>query len=259
MTKNLYYRTIYSKKSSILDALAALIFNISLFPRILLEVFIRKNFGERYFKLTPVIWLVFVLFWVPYLRDSFLSRGSFYQTNGLGDAIVTHWSWYIFLAVFLYVCIQRKLEIVRSKKIYDFTRFSLYEGDHNPALRGIKIGQKETDIRDFECYVEPAAFFLVGVLLILFHQLVGVLLLLSSVIYSLSYKAAYRQGDAFVLDVIDEMIASKNIHASFVDGLNANQTQGFRVKGRGPADPEFRRQVADETIVEDSGRPTFAM
>jgi len=80
-----------------------------------------------------------------------------------------------------------------------------------------------------------------------------------SIIYSLSYVAAWRSGDDYILDIIDEMISVRNNQKSFVEGLDADQTDGYKMRGHRPTDPEFRRKVADEMIIEDDDNPTFAL
>ena len=82
------------------------------------------------------------------------------------------------------------------------------------------------------------------------EQLIGFILVICSIVYSLSYRAAYYQGDQFVMDKIDEMICNEELVKSFVEGRTPDETRGFNFYGRRPADPETRRRVA-ETFVED--------
>ena len=51
MTKNLYYRTVFMRVNSIKEIILGFFLAIASYPRMLLEVFTRKNMGERYFSL----------------------------------------------------------------------------------------------------------------------------------------------------------------------------------------------------------------
>ena len=247
MKKNLYYRATDGRKNSIKDAIFSFFYSLSHYPRILLEVFIRKNFGERYFTLSAALVNFVVLFFVPLAIDSLHSMRSFGGRSSMGGTILTNITWYIFLAAYLYFSIQRRKEITTSKTMYDFTKYSLYDGDYDPRLKAIKINGKLVDNRQLEILIEPAAFLAIGIILTLCAQMVGILLIVSSIIYSLSYSWAYRHGDNFVLDKIDEMISIKQFHKSFVEGIDTD----YKVRGNRPVDPEYRNDIANECIVDD--------
>jgi len=260
MKKNLYYRAVSGRKNSIKDMIGAFFYGLSGYPRILLEVFIRKNFGERYFTLSAASVNFIVLFFIPFFMDMIPNRGYYGGSDtSFGDVILKNITWYLFLATYIYFCILRWKEIKKSKRIYDFTRYSLSDGTTDPRLSSIKINGKQVDNRTLETLIEPAFFFVIGVILLICVQKIGLLLILASIIYSLSYYYAYRHGDNFVLDKIDEMISIKNMYKSFVDGLNPDETDGFKTRGERPKDAGYRRKLVEEMIVDDDDDDNFAV
>ena len=254
MKKNLYYRTVFRRKNAIKEFLLTFFLGVASWPRLLLEVFIRKNFGERYFSFSTAIIMTVILAIFPYAIAQAQSYSSF------GGGGISFWSfvghnltWYIFLALFIIVCLRRRHEVKRLPSVFDFERFSLSAGIVNPAFFTIKLGGKDPDIRTVETLIEPAFFLIIGVVLALMAQSVGVLIVVCSIIYSLSYFGAYYIGDNFIMDKIDEMICNENLVASFVDGRKPEETKGFNAYGRKPDNKEFRRRVVDSFFEDDEG------
>jgi hypothetical protein len=146
--------------------------------------------------------------------------------------------------------LERDKEVKRLPSVFDFARFSLSTGEIHTQILAFQWQGKKVDIRTIETVVEPALFFFIGILLKLFGQSVGTLLVVCSIFYSLSYVAAYVMGDHFVMDKIDEMICNEEMVSSFVEGRNPSETRGVPFYGRRPTDPETRRMLAD-TFIED--------
>ena len=107
-------------------------------------------------------------------------------------------------------------------------------------------------MRRIETLIEPLTFGVIGFVLMAFGQALGGFLILCSLIYSLSYMAAYKIGDDFVMDKIDENIHNEEMVNSFVDGFDPSQTRGVKYYGRRPADPEIRRKVVESFMEEES-------
>ena len=257
MKKNLYYATVFRRSNVIKDALLGFFMTIASYPRLLLEVFVRKNFGERYFSLASAITVAVIVGAIPILVNS-VGR---YSRFDFGDLITDHFTWYIFLAAFLVMAFKRQREVDREPSVFDFARFSLSTGQVHPKFYELKIfnkkeGSKVTKIgpddRQISILLEPLLFFGIGLLLALMHQLIGVLIIVASICYSLSYVAAYRIGDNFVMDKIDELICSEELTSSFVEGRDPSQTRGFNAYGRKPADPDMRRKVAETFFEQES-------
>ncbi len=264
MQKNLYYRTVFRRENVIKKAIYDFFLSIASYPRLLLEVFIRKNFGERYFSLASVLTITVILLVFPGLINGLMSLG---HRGGFGGGFDDDYGrrpgffsesvlWYLFIAAFLVFSALRWLEIRRNPSVFDFKKFSLYTGDINPLFNKIKIMDKPVSTRWIETFFEPLAFFILGFILYLFKQKLGLLLCISSICYGLSYAAAYHNGDNFVMDKIDEMILNERQHDAFVDEEDADKTSGVRFYARRPNTKELREKVLtsftegeDDTIV----------
>ena len=257
MKKNLYYRTVFKRTNAVKEAFLGLFLALSSYPRLLLEVFIRRNFGERYFSFSGAVFLSVLLGLYPILLYSSLgmfrsySYGSYTNDFSFSNFLLHYATWYVFLAGFIIMAIRRRDEIKHLPSVFDFARFSLSSGHLHPHLLAVKIRGNKVSIRTIETVLEPGFFFLVGSLLWMFGQGVGHLLVVCSVIYSYSYQAAYYQGDNFVMDKIDEMICNEEMVKAFVEGRDPSETRGFNFYGRRPSDPETRRRVADTFIETD--------
>ncbi|PSR55786.1 hypothetical protein AHMF7605_25625 [Adhaeribacter arboris] len=247
MKKNLYYRQVFRRRNYIKELLLDFFLSVASMPRLLLEVFLRKNMGERYFSPFVASFVFVVFFFFPYAMGGMF--GSYGDT--LPEIIKDNVSWYLFLAAYAAGCFFRWQEVIRLPSVFDFARYSLSAGRIHPIFYAIRIGGKPVDKRGIEIILEPAPFFLIGLLLLWMDQRVGMLLITSSIVYSLSYIAAYHKGDDFIMDKIDEMICNEELVSAFVDELDASQTRGVHFYGHKPADPGTRRQLAKAFIEED--------
>lgn len=249
MKKNLYYRTVFKRTNALQEGLLALFLAFCSWPRLLLEVFIRKNFGERYFSFSTALTIAGIMALLPLIYFEALSR--IYGGSDFTNFIAFYTSWYLYLAAFLYMCLQRREEIKRLPSVFDFGRFSLSTGTIHPRFFELEIGGKRGDTRFIETVLEPGLFAVIGFSLWMAAQPIGLVILVSSIFYSLSYAGAYRQGDHFIMDKIDEMICNEEMVNAFVEGRDAGETRGVNFYGRKPADPETRRRLA-ETFVDEN-------
>jgi hypothetical protein len=250
MTKNLYYRSVLGRPDAILNFINAFVSRLGSYPRLILEVFIRRNFGERYFRLSAVAIAAAFLLIFPYMMKVIFTR------TGEGAKFWVHFTtWYLFAFVFCYVSWLRWKEVRVSRSDFEFTRYSLSSGYFHPKLVTYAYKNGKLDNRRMETLIEPAFFFIIGLGLTILLQYIGILILLISIVYSLSYIAAYRAGDNFVLDKIDEMIASERMKENFALGGDEAESD-FRTRARLPNDPELRSQLLPQILVEDE--PVYA-
>ena len=247
MKKNLYYQTMYRRRNIIKEALLNFFLGLSSYPRMMLEVFIRRNQGERYFSFSSAITLAIILGCLPFFFLSAISR----LRGGYGGQFWGMFlTWYAYLAGFLFMAIKRREEIKRLPSVFDFARFSLSTGLIDPQFLTLELNGRRFNVRTIETVIEPGVFFIFGFVLWMAGQPIGLMLVIASIFYSLSYVAAYHQGDNFVMDHIDKLIASEEMAKAFIEGRGADETRGFSFIGRRPADPEARRKVA-ELFMED--------
>lgn len=207
---------------------------VASYPRLLLEVFLRKNMGERYFSVASVVTVFILLAALPFVEARTISFA----------VIANNFLYYLFLAVFLYMSSRRFQEISRLPSVFDFGRYSLAKGEVHPLFFQLRRGDEPYDIRTIQTILEPSIFFIAGVLLISMDQkLLGGVLAASSVMFSLSYYAAFDSGDHKVMDEIDKIILSEEMVKAFVDDEDPSHTRGVQFFGRKPADRGFRQRV----------------
>lgn len=249
MKKNMYYQTVFKRNNAIKEAILGFFFAFCSWPRLLLEVFLRKNMGERYFSFSNGIIMTVILGWLPFLYSRAMHR--FFGSDDSAILFLRFTSWYVFLAGFLYMCYLRQQEIYRLPSVFDFGRFSLSGGEIHPKFREFEIGGKKPDVRQIETLMEPGLCAFIGFGLSIIGQPIGLVIFISSIFYSLSYMESYRKGDHFIMDKIDEMICNEEMVSSFVEERDSSQTRGVSFPGRRPTDPETRRKLIDSFIEED--------
>lgn len=253
MKKQTYFQTMYRRRNAIKEALLAFFLGLSSYPRMLIETFIRKNMGERYFSFSGAMTLAAILAILPL----FMAKGLERWNGGMSG--FHFWgmfmTWYLYLAGFIYMAIQRRDEIKRLPSVFDFARFSLSTGRIHPWFFSLEWNGRRFDVRTIETVLEPGVFFFIGLVLWFSGQPIGFVLFVSSIFYAFSYSAAYHEGDNFIMDKIDERICNEELVNTFVDNTDRPNGRGFNFYGRRPADPEARRLVAemfmrDEETVE---------
>ncbi|MGN8037825.1 hypothetical protein ACTJJ0_22225 [Chitinophaga sp. 22321] len=252
MQKNLYFRTFYKRQNKMKMSILNLFLELSSYPRLVLEVFLRKNMGERYFSVAAAATVAVILALIPVMGDlisDMFPRDLRGLRGGYGKQESHFWAhyttWYLFLAAFVYYSYQRYKEIERNPSVFDFGRFSLSAGDIHQGFFNLRLFGVIPNARTIETVYEPMAAFLLGLFLTMIGQNVGWLLMLCGVIYALSYSAAYSAGDNFVMDQIDELIMNQEMENAFIGGSDSAQTRGVRFYARKPSHEDLRREVAD--------------
>ncbi|KAA5532484.1 hypothetical protein F0919_17010 [Taibaiella lutea] len=243
MKRNLYFTTIGQRRNPIKDALLNFFLSISSYPKLLIEVFIRRDMGARYFNLFPVTILALFLLFFPFLP--FLNQ----YNNKLSDTIKDNWGWYLFTAAFIVFSYFRNLESKHKPDKHD-SRYSLSAGKLLPFVKNIKFGQTSSNIRMLEIFVEPVLVFLVAVLFIILDQWpIGLLLICCAIIYCLSYIGTYSQGDDFVFDKIDGMLCTQDMSDAFIHNV-IETASGFRFYGYKPESKILREELYNTMLVD---------
>ncbi len=248
MKKNLYFREQINRQKINHAALRQLI-NIASYPRLVLEVFLRKNFGQRYFSMGDAGVILLVLGAIPIIRP-YMARS--YVPFEWGDFLIHYSTWYAFLAAFYMFSSRREKEISREISVFDFGKYSLYSGDIDPRFYRINAGK--TDVRKIETVYEPVIFLVAGIALSIVGQKIGAVLTTCSIFYLLGSAAAYKLGDDFVMNHIDEMICNEELEDTFVNDKQPEDARGVRFYGRKPVSEENRRKLVP-TFTEDQTVP----
>ncbi|MEQ8524677.1 hypothetical protein [Gracilimonas sp.] len=249
MKQKSYFKQVFRRTNFKLSFLS-FFYSICSVPRLLLEVFIRKNMGSRYFSFGLSI-ILFLLFLITLLFSAFSQAASFSAlgSNGYGLGI--------FGILFFVFANKRRSEINSDPTHVSFDEFSLSTGE----LTGWFKSRKEngTSLRRIEIWFEPLPFFIGGLVLMFipFTRILGLLLLLSSVLYSLSYMGAYALARDFIMDKIDEKIAGEEMGQALKSGLAGHEARGFTNRSPIPTDEEHRDQLYNLILKRDkSGEPT---
>lgn len=85
MKKNLYFRSVIRRENLFKKFVLDFFFAIASYPRLLIEVFIRRNFGERYFSMASAVWLTVLLLAFPIIAMKLSSLTSPAAVFGGGD------------------------------------------------------------------------------------------------------------------------------------------------------------------------------
>jgi hypothetical protein len=236
MKKNIYYQTLFARPNGLKLWLLTFFLSFSFLFRIPIEVFVRKNFGERYFNLLISILIGVFLLYFPYYMSS--------NRSGTDYEYLTKWYglWYVFTLAYCYCVFARYKEVVHEPSVFDFKRFSLSTGKVHPKFFGIKVNGR-VNKRKIETLYEPAIFFIPGVILAFFEQPLGYFLVPCALIYSLGYVGAYYMGDNFIMDKIDEMICNEELRDVFVHDNESEK--GFPFYGKKPSEKNTREKLYD--------------
>jgi len=260
MKKNLYFREQVRRENHIKNFIYDTAMSLASYPKACLEVFIRSNPGERYFSLAANLSVAFILIVLPlglhklpFLSDFGANYNSFQEYNeahAFGWSFLWHYaSWYAYIVVFLIFTRRRWLEVRRNPGVFDFTKYTKYAGNIDLRFFNFHPLGLQPSIRSVECIYEPAAFFVAGIALSLLGQRIGAMLMVSSIVYGLSYAALYKQGDNFIMDKIDEQIINEGFEDTFVKD-HFNDPRG-RFHMDKPRDENLRRKLRDSIIVDD--------
>lgn len=216
----------------------------------IVEVFLRKKFGERYLTLSQAI-ILFILMNIAYSSLEIISIMIFRERLGRnGETFL-----FIFSCIYLGFAIKHRLEIRKYGTAYDFKRFSLSHGLRAPFWRKI-IGKKYIGIRVTNYLVsvllEPAIPVLIGLLFIPFEftRTVGVILMFSGVCFGVKNFQMAQMGRNWVLDNIDKKITNEMKYDVFIGRKPQSETKGVYLPIELPEDEATR--LALYNSVEDT-------
>ena len=258
MKTTLYYQVMHQRRNPLKDAVVQTIYSILSIPKMTLEVFTRKSFGERYFSLFTGIGATIGLAILPFTFDT-TDKYPFRLGQMIGDNIV----WYLALIGFVVAMVMRYVEILREPSVFEFGKYSLSQGVHQKWFKSKVLSYipwKYTK-RQVDTFLEPGFFFILGLLVFfIVNPFVGMWLLLSSSCFLVANNISYIQGDHFVMNIIDILIMTEVYIESFVDNAPIEKTKGFNFYGRKPAERHFREAVSKvatattETMKDRHGR-----
>jgi hypothetical protein len=234
MKRNAYYTVLYGEPAAINKKLGAWVAVILSWPKSVLDVFLRKNMGERYFTLFKSILIFAALWFIP------VGIESLYRTE-----MVSSTSYYVFIILYAIMAGVRYLEIRREPSVFDFAKFSLSRGIPHPFFLRIKLFGKPLSQRSIEVYAEPLLCFIIGVILVLIQEApVGALIILCSISYFMCNMISAIHGDHFIMDKIDEILLNQDLNETFIQGkeVSPRQVPFFSKK---PSTEDLRKNFID--------------
>lgn len=243
MKAAIYQKAMMRRQNPIAEHIINFIYNLTTVPKLTLEVFIRRNFGERYFSFAMGIITCIVLSVLPYFFPT-TDKYPFSIIQMIGANLL----WYGYVGALVTVLIIRKREIAREPSVFDFAKYSLYQGKHiDWFAKTILMQIPRITPRMIDKVIDPGFFLLVGLLaMLLGSPFLGVWIIFSSLCYHLSNAIAYHQGDHFIMDLIDITITAEELEKSIVYNMSPEETRGFSVYGRRPVKMENRKAVFEE-------------
>lgn len=247
MKKNVYYKDVYCRVNVINLILDHITTGIGSWSNMLVEVFLRRNFGERYFTLATAITVICILFFIPIGLGDFFSFSRHYSRSSSGEFWAKYTTWYLFIVAFAYFSFLRLKETYRNPSTFDFEKFSLSSGYkflYYKIEKEDKVGW--INHRNYEILIEPAMAIFIGALLRACGQPLGILFIVVGVILFFSKSAVYRGGDKALLDKIDEIICNEDLGEILSSRPGTVSKRGLEHKGKQPRDPKKGQLLADE-------------
>jgi len=182
----------------------------SSYPRLMLEVFVRKNLGRRYFNMFSAMTVVAILLIIPQLLFKYWYSPEYKMyVKGFWDLYLV---WYLFTGAFFTMSIIRWIEILQNKNRQ--LEASTYPGDPFNFMYSLRFLGKANE-RTIAIRYEPFLFFIAGFILIKCGQGIGYLILFSSIFYSIGNYAEFKYGDEYIIDMEDQMKLNEALQDSF--------------------------------------------
>lgn len=244
----IYFRNTFPFVSIIVPIILWVLTFVTHYPARITEVFLRKNFGQRYYSIEAPI-LIFIIMSIPLFI--WITKGQYMYIEMMGFS----WFWILFSFVFLGFAIKRNKEINTELQSFDDSKYTLYTGDELSLWYRFenklpRLFKKDTFYYNIERVYEGGLFVIIGIVLLIipFSRAVGLLLFISGCSYIITMYIRFKVARDFILDKIDERIYNEDLNDAF---MNDKSKRGFRWNAPLPDDPQFRETIADSLIDQD--------
>lgn len=241
--RNTYYYEVFGRPAILKKLFLTTFLGMSYYFRVPIEIITRRNMGERYFNILLTASIGLGLLFPPLV----INVGFMGEMNW-GTLFGLYGTWYIYTAIYFYTGWQRWKEVRNNPSVWDVKRFSLSSGYPHPFFYKL-VGERYRNPRFISTIVEPGVFFVIGLVLTILLQPLGIMLMSCAVVYSLGYAAAYYMADQFVMDKIDEMICNEDLYNIFVNEIPSER--GFEFHAKRPKDRDTREKLYDDYIDVD--------
>lgn len=251
MEKNLYYRSVVLRRNVMKSFFMDVFEGIASYPRIVLETFTRTGFGHRYYLISTAMTAAFIMAIVPPI----LYKGARAAAPAFGVEIQGFWTlyttWYAFLGAVIVLAWKQHIAIRRDPCSFDFSMVSTFAGEVHPAILSFKIAGKFASPYKVATLIEPAIFFIPGVVFFLIGQPIGWLLILTALAYRFSYVAAFARGDEFLWNKSDEAHFNEQLRNTFIYDIQGRQANGVQYLIRKPSSKAVRERLATQFTEKD--------
>ncbi len=193
--------------------LVALVEIVARMFSVTVEVFLRRNFGERYLS-GPV--LVGGALAVQLVTAS-LAGQPLLEPRGASLGAM------LFLWAYASLCVGHKLVIWRRDRTGERWH-SLSDGTSRRLFDHVPIAPRVVQL-----YVEPALVAVFGLALLFADRVLGAYLLLASLAFLVKGQLTQRRRREAWLDYVDKTIEAEELHAALVEQRPARETRGFVV------------------------------
>ncbi|MDH7911345.1 hypothetical protein [Winogradskyella sp. SYSU M77433] len=231
--RNIFIEIHSSRNNTALEFFSSFFMLFASHASAIVEVFLRRRFGERYITLAQSIGL-FIVINVAY---GFLDK--WFRLKGGGTFL------FLFSVGFLVMAIIHRLEIKKYGTTYDFKRFSLSDGEIAPfwwELIGNKFLGVQISSYHVRVLLEPALPIFIGGLLSFFEfsKAVGIILIFCGFVYGVRNFVKAQKGRNWVLDNIDKKISNEMKYDVFIRRKSKKDTKGVYLPIELPEDKQTR-------------------
>ncbi len=218
--------------------ITASIASLSSWPASIVECFMRRKFGERYFTLSTCLG-IFTLMLI----------GGVALADKMGYKYFI--TWFAFAGIYLWLSIRHRMEIKKYGTAYNFDRFSLSDGrihDFWWQIIGKEYGGIKIDRYLFHVLLEPSAPFLVGFILIAnpYTRAVGLLLMVCGILFAFRAFVKIQNARNAVLDIIDDQIVAEYQRSVIMEDKTPEESAGLYLPIELPDNRDVRARLSNK-------------
>ena len=225
--RNIFIEIHSGRTNFIREIFIGLVLFFSSYAASIVEVFLRRKFGERYITFAQTITIFIFVPWIIGSSANFFYQilyafsGGYQSRPDLGVQMALL---YLFIFGYLAMAIIHRLEIRRYGTAYDFKRFSLSDGEIHPLwyrLIGKEVLGFKITFYTVVTFLEPLVPIIIGFFLMLIppFRLLGILLFICGFLFGVRnfHKA---QLDAIGCSII--LIKKSYLKCSTISLWSAN-------------------------------------
>lgn len=246
-----YYQAVHGRINLIREYLMMIFILISSLPALIVEVFLRKNFGERYIN-TGSILAAWYLMMNPYLFFHFKEYSFGFLITWMPKEVIRYGDdifnlpYALFCTGFLIFALYHRLQFKRYLNAeFDQHRFSLSRGipwrfwsnRMEKKVLGIEINPYTLVV-----IFEPSIPLVTGLVLTVFPETRGLggLVIIGALSYAIRGMILAIKGREYFLDKLDELIMKEELGKIILDAKQPHETRGASLPFSIPQDRKNR-------------------